>query len=221
MPKPIFVRKNNVKMKTNKYSKNLRIWMDTLKLPYYSSGSVRIANHPLEKILEEETLLHEHNSSANTINKNESPILTNNHAFVGQDSEVEKGNSSQMNGCLNFDNADSVEHPLLQRIEPAMTAVEEDIPSHLLNTCKYVNNLTTTTNLTSTTNTTETLPNDKPNVAVGPIYKKKHLKRAFDKPGEDKVILSIGEKLNSFPFHILKAKVFHAIILLINCFATN
>lgn len=205
MPKPVFVQKSNLKIKTNKYSKNLRIWMDTLKLPYYSSGNVRISNHPLEKIPEEETLLYEHNNSA--VNKNESSILANSHAFVGQDdSDIDSnrtGSNSQINGGLKFDNADSVEHPLLEKVEqPAVTVAEVGEDDHLLsNNCKYVNNLTTsttTTNLISTnSSTTDTLPNEMPNVTTGPIYKKKHLKRAFDKPGEDKVILSIGEDFYS------------------------
>ena len=203
MPKPVFVQKNNIKIKTNKYSKNLRIWMDTLKLPYYSSGNVRISNHPLEKIPEEETLLYEHNNSANTIvNKNESSILANSHAFASHDnSDIDSNrtdSSSYRNGSLKFDNADSVEHPLLEKVEsPAVTVAEigQGSGQLLSNTCKYVNNLTATTmtNLNSSNSTADTLPNEIPNAATGPIYKKKHLKRAFDKPGEDKVILSIGE----------------------------
>lgn len=205
MPKPVFVQKSNIKIKTNKYSKNLRIWMDTLKIPYYSSGNVRISNHPLEKIPEEETLLNDHHKSADiTVNKNESSILSNSHAFSEKnDSDIDNNRTdscSQMNGCLKFDNADSVEHPLLEKVEPPEVNMSEvggdNLSNHLLsNTCKYVNNLTTspTTNLISTNSTIEALPNELPNVVTGPIYKKKHLKRAFDKPGEDKVILSLGE----------------------------
>ena len=212
MPKPVFVQKSNFKIKTNKYSKNLRIWMDTLKLPYYSSGNVRISNHPLEKIPEEETLLYEHNNSVNniTVNKNESSILANCHAFVGQEaSDIDNNitdSSSQLNGDLKFDDADTVEHPLLEKDDPLPVNVakvgetEDNISDQLLlNTCKYVNKLTTsTTNLISTNSSADTLPNEMPNVATGPIYKKKHLKRAFDKPGEDKVILSIGKEFFYF-----------------------
>ena len=212
MPKPVFVQKSNFKIKTNKYSKNLRIWMDTLKLPYYSSGNVRISNHPLEKIPEEETLLYEHNNSVNniTVNKNESSILANSHAFVGQEaSDIDNNitdSSSQLNGDLKFDDADTVEHPLLEKddslpVNVAKVGETEDNISDplLLNTCKYVNKLTTsTTNLISTNSSADTLPNEMPNVATGPIYKKKHLKRAFDKPGEDKVILSIGKEFFYF-----------------------
>lgn len=212
MPKPVFVQKSNFKIKTNKYSKNLRIWMDTLKLPYYSSGNVRISNHPLEKIPEEETLLYEHNNSVNniTVNKNESSILANSHAFVGQEaSDIDNNitdSSSQLNGDLKFDDADTVEHPLLEKddslpVNVAKVGETEDNISDplLLNTCKYVNKLTTsTTNLISTNSSADTLPNEMPNVATGPIYKKKHLKRAFDKPGEDKVILSIGKEFFLF-----------------------
>ena len=187
MPKPVFVQKNNLKLKTNKYSKNLLIWMDTLKLPYYSSGGVRISNHPLEKIPEEETLLHEHNDA--NVNRNESSILTNSHALNNQDSDKES--ESSMNGHLNFYNADSVEHPLLQK--QAITEVKVINSDDQSNTCKYVNNLTTTTtNIATSIANTDTLPNEI--LTAGPhIYKKKHLKRAFDKPGEDKIILSLGK----------------------------
>ena len=121
-----------------------------------------------------------------------------------RDSNNITDSSSQLNGDLKFDDADTVEHPLLEKddslpVNVAKVGETEDNISDplLLNTCKYVNKLTTsTTNLISTS--ADTLPNEMPNVATGPIYKKKHLKRAFDKPGEDKVILSIGKEFFLF-----------------------
>ena len=194
MPKPIFSptkksaqqqqQQPSSAFRNNKYSKNLRIWMDTLKLPYYSSSGLKASNHfGLENIPEEETLLGDHQHHQTGINnKNESSILMNSYAVESTppqrrvaitstataNKQTEQTTIIKQNGSSNC----AMEHPLLQKTNNGGTehdSVEE-------NECKYVNNKLSDLN---------------PHVASGhhavvPIYKKKHLKRAFDKPGEDK-----------------------------------
>ena len=190
MPKPIFVPKNSLKLKSNKYSKNLKIWMDTFKLPYYSSGSIRISNHPLEKIPEEETLLNEPNG-----NKNESSILTNNYTI---DNHLDKNGQCQSNHCknmTNFESVDEVDHPLLQKIVEDESGIETDFDDDKLSgdsDCKYVNKVTLSQPQNRQQPTPDTISNGFLPPSSDPIYKKKQLRRAFDKPGEDKVILSLG-----------------------------
>lgn len=85
LPPPIF-SKNGQKLKSSKYSKNFKMWMDTLK-QQTSTGTLNMAsNHfGLEQIPEEEALLNERNETMS--NKNESAILINNHAVNNDSNE--------------------------------------------------------------------------------------------------------------------------------------
>jgi len=190
-------------LKNNKYRKNLRIWMDTLKLPYYSSSGLKVSNHfGLENIPEEETLLGDKHQQADTVanNKNESSILTNNYALestlpppqAGVDIITNEQTCSRSdNGSILKQNdsiSSAMEHPLLQKTiddNDDVDSTEHELVDEA--ECKYVNKLSDTNHHASSHH------------AMVPIYKKKHLKRAFDKPGEDKNLIALGMVI----FHLL------------------